>query len=262
MYEALGMRFTLRCDDPDLRVHMADILSGLEVAEYSTSGGSSPQEFQLSPHEAESPDAATLLMGIVNLKALNAARGSLLLHAGAVSRPHGGSVIICGPSGSGKSTLTAVLSSQHAYLTDESVCLDPHSLRITPFRKPLALKPGALELLPQLRPPGAVALLYSSDRSLIPPHRLGGPPPPPQPLLPEIAVFPTWSATTDVEVQELSASETAYLLGTSASHLESVRGGPLPALARLARRVPGYRIRFDDPWEAVAVLEDLWDRAS
>lgn len=171
-------------------------------------------------------------------------------------------MILCGPSGSGKSTLTAVLSSRYAYLTDECVCLEPHSLRITPFRKPLALKPGALDLLPHFRPQTAVAQRYSTDRSLIPPDRLGGPPPPPQPLLPELIAFPTWSPGSDLEVEELTASETAYLLGTSASHLESVDGGPLPALARLARRTPAHRIRFDDPWEAVSVLDELWDLAS
>lgn len=261
MYDALGVRFTLRCDDPDLAAHLADVLSGLEVGE-DLAAASGPVEFQVPEHEARLPGAAARVIGMVNLRAVDGAAGSLLLHAGAVSRPDGGSMILCGPSGSGKSTLTAILSSRHAYLTDESVCVDPHSLRITPFRKPLALKSGALELMPHFRPETDLARRHSRDRVLVPPARLGGPPPPPQPLLPELIVFPTWSPGSDLEVEELTAPETAYLLGTSASHLESVDGGPLPALARLARRTPAHRIRFDDPWEAASVLDELWDLAS
>ena len=260
MYDALGMRFTLRCTDPDLAGHLREILSGLEVAD--DAGGNAPVDLAPSRREVGSPDAATLFMGMVNLKAVDAAEGSLLLHAGAVSRPHGGSMILCGPSGSGKSTLTAVLSSRHAYLTDESVCLDPQSLRITPFRKPLALKPGALGALPHFRPRTAIEQRYSRDRCLVPPDRLGGPPPPPQPLVPELTVFPTWSPGGDLRVEELSTAETAYVLGISGARLESVDGGPLPALARLARRAPAYRLEFDDPWQAASVLDDLWDQAS
>ena len=54
----------------------------------------------------------------------------------------------------GKTTLTAALVGEGlAYITDETVCIDPVSLKIEPFSKPLTVKPGSQELLRHLEPP-------------------------------------------------------------------------------------------------------------
>src|SRR4051794_25336345 len=119
------MRFTLGCADSELRTHLADVFSGLEVAHGSSAHAAPPVALDVPTLEGQSPQAATLFMGMVSLRAVRAAEGFLLLHAGALSRPDGGSMLLCGPSGSGKSTLTAVLSSRYAYLTDEAACMAP-----------------------------------------------------------------------------------------------------------------------------------------
>ena len=67
------------------------------------------------------------------------------------------------------------------------------------------------------------------------------------PLEARLLIFP--EHTPDVagtHVEALSGSEAAYLVGTRSAGLGDVTGGPLPALARLARRVPAYRLRYDD----------------
>ena len=143
MYDALGFRFSLTCPDQASAAYMAHILSGLEAA---PSEGAVEFALRAAPAGAQAgpgPDEVGHVIGTVNLRAIGASAGSLLLHAGAVARQDGGVAVLCGPSGSGKSTLTATLSSRHAYVTDETVCLTPESLRITPFRKPLVLKQGA-----------------------------------------------------------------------------------------------------------------------
>ena len=80
--------------------------------------------------------------------------GHLLLHAGGSAGTDGRTVVVHGVSGAGKTTLTAALvQAGLAYVTDETVCLDPDTLVIEPFPKPLTVKPGSQELLAHLAPP-------------------------------------------------------------------------------------------------------------
>ncbi len=80
-------------------------------------------------------------------------RGSLLLHAGACADAQGRVVVVHGGSGAGKTTLTAALAQGGlAYLTDETVCVDPASFDIEPWPKPLTVKPGSQQVLAHLRP--------------------------------------------------------------------------------------------------------------
>ena len=59
-------------------------------------------------------------------------------------------------------------------------------------------------------------------------------------------------------VDEVSPGEAAYLVGTQSSRLRDVAGGPLPALARLARRVTAYRLRYSDSAVASEKVLGLW----
>ncbi|GAB2537669.1 hypothetical protein [Brachybacterium huguangmaarense] len=67
----------------------------------------------------------------------------LLLHAGAIAHPSLGTVVLVGESGTGKSTATTLLAREGAYLTDELTILDPRSLAVTAFPKPISrVDPG------------------------------------------------------------------------------------------------------------------------
>ncbi|MDO5676857.1 MAG: hypothetical protein Q4G35_05040, partial [Propionibacteriaceae bacterium] len=62
----------------------------------------------------------------------------LMLHAGAVADPASGRALAyVAPGGTGKSTLTRLLSQEWGYLSDETVGIDPASLAIRPYPKPL-----------------------------------------------------------------------------------------------------------------------------
>jgi hypothetical protein len=149
----------------------------------------------------------------------------------------------------------------YAYLTDETACLAPENLRITPFRKPLSLKPGSHEVLARLRPAsGSVADLGSDRQWLVSPEALEGAAVPTSPLLPTLVVFPTHTPGSTTQVQRLSEAEAAYALGSNTVRLWWVRGGGLQALARMARRVPAYRLVYDDVREAADRVEELWGR--
>ena len=61
--------------------------------------------------------------------------------------------------------------------------------------------------------------------------------------------------------RRLGGSEAAYLVGSRSARLGDVTGGPLPVLARLARRVPAYRLRYDDEAGAAEEVLRLWPTA-
>jgi hypothetical protein len=71
----------------------------------------------------------------------------LLLHAAALSfAGHG--LLLPGPSGSGKSTLAAALVlAGFDYLTDEAAAIDPETLEMAPYPKPLSLRAGSAQRL-------------------------------------------------------------------------------------------------------------------
>lgn len=240
--------------------HAAELLAGLAATDLSAE----PTELLLDDRGHSLAASLTALVGTINLRAVAAAQGALLLHAGGVCRPDGGTAVLCGPSGSGKSTLTATLAVRgRTYLTDETVCLAPQSLRITPFRRPLSLKPGSRGVLPQLCPaPGSVAELSSDGPWFVPPGRLGGAEPPDEPLAPRVVVFSTYEAGAGLRVERVEPAEAAYLLGGNTVRLGEVHGGGLPALARLARRAPAYRLIHGDIEAAADTVERLWADAA
>ena len=199
-----------------------------------------------------SSNRLTALLSDVTIQAIATAGGNLLLHAGAVARTDGGAAVLCGASGSGKSTLTAgLVAAGWSYLTDETVCLDPQTLRITPFRRPLSIKPGSHQVLGHLRP-----VPEYTGNWIVPPAALGGAPLPDRPLLPEVLVFPTFRPGARCNVVAISPGEAAFLAGTDSSRLSDTRE-PLQALALLARRAPAYRVVHGNLDAAVRGISDL-----
>jgi hypothetical protein len=251
--EALGFRFTVTSADAGLLDLADDAFSALPPASRADSS------LDLDGYDLTvAGNPLTALLGDVTIRAITAAGGNLLLHAGAVAAPDGSCTLVCGASGSGKSTLTAgLVRSGLAYVTDETVCLDPQTLRITPFRRPLSVKPGSQTVLSRLRPEPP----YDGNW-VIPPARLGGPDLPAAPLLPDLAVFPSYVPGAPCELVPISAGEAAFLAGTNSSRLNETAGGALPALARLFRRVPALRLVHGDLDSAVERLRSRWAAAA
>lgn len=78
----------------------------------------------------------------VTFAAIRANAGRLvMLHAAGLAEPSTGrTVAFVGRSGMGKTTLTQTLGRQWGYVTDETVALDPQSLKVVPYPKPLSVK--------------------------------------------------------------------------------------------------------------------------
>ena len=242
----------MQCDDPVSAAHAARLLAGLAKQR----GNDDAARLSLAPKVG----AFAALIGTINVRAVAAAEGRLLLHSGGLARPDGQVAALCGPSGSGKSTLTALLARRGlAYVTDETLSLDPQTLQITPFRKPLSLKRGSWSLFPDLEPR---ALCDSERQWLVAPDDLRGAPLPPGLLTPQLVVFPTYVPGGRVQVERLTTAEAAYQCGGNSSRLQTVSGGGLPALARLSRRTPAYRLIHGDVHSAADAVEELWDDAA
>src|SRR4051812_14148008 len=108
VYDALGFLSTTASTDPDMDRHLRNIFDGLRSAREV--GEADVVHFEIPAAAANGISELDALVGRVNLAAVHAAAGSLLLHAGAVSTEDGRTWFLCGPSGSGKSTLAAALA--------------------------------------------------------------------------------------------------------------------------------------------------------
>jgi hypothetical protein len=192
-------------------------------------------------------------------------RGNLLLHAGAVTSADGRTVVLAGPTGSGKTTLTASMCRREfGYVTDETVCLDPDTLAVTPFPKPLTVKTSGQQVLADLRP-GPRFIDPHSGNWHVEPAALprNGSDDLPDRLRPAVIVLPAFDATVPtVTVTPVSPARAAFLLGEESSALWAVQPRPLAALQRLVRAAPAWALTYPDAFDAVRVIvDDLLPRA-
>jgi hypothetical protein len=148
--------------------------------------------------------------------------GPLVVGAAALVRPDGSVVLLCDQPGSGASAAVArALRERAVLLADRTSSIDPDTL----------------EVLAASRPAGV----------------------PDEPLETRLLVFLEHDPDAAVtHVEALSGSQAAYLVGCRSAQLGDVTGGPLPALARLARRVPAYRLRYEDAARAAREVLRLW----
>lgn len=258
--DGLGLVFDVRCSDPELTSYLDQLLVGFPSA---TGGAVAAAHFDIAPRPERGfrsvGQAVGTLISNINLGAIAAAAGNLLFHSGAVCDSAGQAALICGASGAGKSTLTArLVESGLAYLTDEVTCIDPIDLHLTPFRKPVSLKPGSQGLFAHLEERfDPTTRRFTDEVWLIPFTELSDTPLPTGPLMPHLLIFPTFVAGEELRVEPLSQGEAAFTLGENSSRLRMVSGGPLPALRRLVEQAPAYRIVHSDVHAAADRVREL-----
>ncbi len=215
------------------------------------------------------PDAAPLPLtqGLLaaemamNLQMALGWRRHLLLHASAVERD-GRVLVMTGQSGSGKSTLSALLGSRGwRFLGDEFVLLDPATGDIAPFPRLISLKNEAIDAMQAAQPDARFGPLLSGTpkgdiRHMVPPADAivqmaqGG--------LPALLLFPRYGYPA--AVREVAPGETFIRLTQASTNYVALGEAGFTTLTRFVKSLPSRAIDYQSGDEAVALVEQLWER--
>lgn len=209
-------------------------------------------------HGDSTPALAEVLLGNVCRELAEGSRGGLLFHAAGLAW-RGRGVLLPGGISAGKTTLAAWLTARGLdYLSDELIYFARGSDRMVPFTRPLNLKRASRPALEPVFDFEAHADRILSHRradlvpaTLLNPETCSGEPPL------DLILFPRYEAGAAFELQPLTGAQTGLALMECLVNARNLPGYGFPEAVRLARRVPGYTLRyshFDQIEEPLASL--------
>ena len=193
----------------------------------------------------------------VNRQAIAQSSRFVLLHA-AVAEKQGAGVLLPAASESGKTTLIAgLIRSGFGYLTDEAAAIDPRTLLIEPYPKPLTIDPGSWSILPELAPQsdsdtgrffeGQWQVNADSVRSDAVSGR----------VKPALVVFPRYSRGARLDVEPIARSEALVLMLRHTFAVHDAGRRNFEVLGRILPTTKCYRMVSGDLEEACAVIGAL-----
>lgn len=170
----------------------------------------------------------------------------LLFHAAVVGWQNQG-ILLPGASGAGKSTLTAWLLNQgFTYLTDELAFVPHNSLFLHAFTRPLNLKQPSWNVIqPLLINPQAKQIMSGPRTRLISPTLFNSNTPRSS-ISPRLIIFPQYQRDGLFEWCKLSAAQAGLALMKCLINARNLPGHGFAQVARLARAVPAYTMRYAD----------------
>jgi hypothetical protein len=211
---------------------------------------------QLFGDHVRSWRAVALLGWHINQSVVERAKARFtLLHAAAAARGDC-AVLLPAPMEHGKTTtVTGLVRAGFSYLTDEAAALDPETLRVTAYPKPLTIDRGSWRLFPDLRPdgvdPDAGSWWVQADRI-----RSGATIASADPRL---VVFPAYRRGSTTELQRLGQSAAIMRLAESTFAFASDGARNLATLVHLVRSAPVYELTIGDLDAAVELISGLVD---
>jgi hypothetical protein len=181
----------------------------------------------------------------LTLKAIEVQRERLwLFHAAALSDSDGRTIALAAASGTGKTTFATHLGRRFAYVTDETAAVDPDTLAVIPYPKPLSTIVEANRVKAQIGP-----------------DELGLGIPGPALRLVRLAVLDRIPGTPRPRVEAMNLGDALLALVPQISYLRSRRRG-LHALADLIRGLGGaVRIVYDNADDVAGILDRLFEEA-
>lgn len=193
-------------------------------------------------------EAASALSGLVTLASIEHAPAELLLlHSAGIAESETGKVIgLIGPSGMGKTTSALKLAHLFAYITDETLAVDPLSGSVSAFPKPLSIINSENSRVKTQYSPDELGLVKTpQDLSL---HGL---------LFldrnPEFEGPPIIKKLEVLEAIEMCVPHTSYLLS---------RDKPLEDLVTLFKSTPAVqKVTYRDSDDLVPIIQDILDIA-
>lgn len=204
---------------------------------------------------------AAALYDLVIYQLLNTNCSGVALHAGALVLD-GKVMLLPGASGAGKSTLTAWLAAKEdiTCLTDELVLVSEEGggLVLTPFTRPLCLKPGSRDVVKTFLPKGALADSLEDQQGLMVPLRRINAIAPPLHLVPTQLLFPFFRPGVPCALEPLSPARVLPLLISCDVNGRNLADHGFSLLTRLARSTSAYRLVFSSFDGLETVLNDLF----
>jgi hypothetical protein len=267
-YQALGLRFGLRSEDTRFAKVVDELYAACSTpiepdiwyhVTHDSRANSDRVLFVNGERVAGIGDPSWLLgylMWHVNHQVIERSTGPYVLLHAAAAVVEGTAIVLPGAPEAGKTTLVAGLVQAGAgYLTDEAAAIDPSTLDLIPYPKPLSLDRGSWELLPDLAPSGDLAL-HCREQWRIPPTAIR-PEAVASSTRSELIVFPHYAPGSDTVLEPLTRSQALLdLLHSNFGFQEDPRRN-LAVLAHLLADTPAFRLRTGGLPEACGAVTTL-----
>jgi len=181
-----------------------------------------------------------------------------LIHAGVVGFDHK-AILFPAQSGSGKTTLIAsLLKNGFKYLSDEIAIIDPGTLMVSPFPKPLNIKIGSLPLFKDFEP--EMELINKRDIGIEDKihHVLvnNGSIHPADKLIPiKSIIFVQYKPKVDCKLEQISKARTIFELTKCSFNQYLFKEKGIDLLDKLVGTCECYQLQFNHLDEAVELIK-------
>jgi HprK-related kinase A len=270
-YGAADLTFSVRAENDDVADYVEGLLASLTepgTADHCYSivddGARFKNRYALyfdgqpivrTPFEALT---VAFLLWHLNFAVVAASHRYLVVHAAAATH-NGSAILLPAAPNSGKTTLVARLVARgYGYLTDEASAIDPVSLAVAPYPKPMVIERGSWEVLADLRTSLDDRFSqYTQDVwHLVPDSDAVA-----EPSVANLVVSPHFDAGATTALEPITRAEAVLLLAENAFNFDSHKANGLDILAAVVRRCECYRLTIganDDGSDAVMrVVERL-----
>lgn len=255
-FAALGHDFAVETDDPAFGRWLEGVLAPLHAPGtprsryvHSTGGHGHTLRHLAGDSDdvvARGGPASMLghLLWHINRTAVTSADHQVVVHAAAAVH-EGTGVLFPAPMEAGKTTLVAALvRAGFGYLTDEAVAIDPTTLAMQPYPRPLTLDPGSWDVLADVcpEPPEDVAA-YSTRQRQVPPTAVR-PDAVAAPTPARLVIVPRYQAGAAATVADVTRSQMLRLLAEQTFGMPDRARQALPVLAAVVRGASCHRLVF------------------
>lgn len=269
-YQALAHRFEVDSPDPALLRHLETLFEGLRCPDPDPAGAAVRYRLDEEPRgwytlrrdeellvNSDRPGLVLAhLLWQLNRSAIGATTDRIVLHAAAAARD-GLGVLLPAPMESGKTTLVAGLVRRgFQYLSDEAVAIDPVTLELQPYAKPLSLDPGSWAVLPDLEPAveGRLRPWLGDQWQVAPtsirPDAVAAPAPA------RLVVLPRYDKDAETTIESISGGRALLELAKCTFKWQRHGSRALYTLAGLVRDADCYRLVVGDLEEGCDLVID------
>jgi hypothetical protein len=273
-FQALGHGFRIRATDPTVGAYLAGAFATF-ATERSPSTlyslldcGPVDEPYLLyvddrrvMRHDDPSVVMSRLLWDI-NRKAIDGSPDLVLVHA-AVAERDGVAVVLPAAMEAGKTTLVAgLVQSGFRYLSDEAAVVDPDTLIIRAFPKPLSIDPGSWAVLAPLEPRvDGRTRTYLRRQWLVSPLAIR-PDAVAESAVPGLVIAPRYVAGSRTTLEPVSRAELLAELAPLTFGFGAAPHRNLAVLAALLERCPCFRLTVGDLASACALVGQAVDQAA